>query len=89
MLAVSNFGHAALVAQQPDEVAIGFKALKQSVNSTEHWRAWQDFIKPSESDLKWQETPWLPTFKEGIFKAAKEDKPVLLWTMNGHPLGCT
>ena len=26
---------------------------------------------------------------EALIAAQKEDKPILLWAMNGHPLACT
>ena len=51
--------------------------------------AWREHILPAAADLKWQQTPWLTTFADGILEANRVDKPLLLWTMNGHPLGCT
>jgi hypothetical protein len=39
--------------------------------------------------LAWQQIPWATTFKDGIVAADAAGKPLLLWTMNGHPLGCT
>jgi len=50
---------------------------------------WQERLKAKESELVWQNLPWLTSFHEGLMQAAKEDKPLLLWVMNGHPLGCT
>ena len=50
---------------------------------------WLDHIAPTEAELDWESIPWLATFHEGIVKANDEDKPLLLWVMNGHPLGCT
>ncbi len=50
---------------------------------------WLDHIAPTEAELDWENIPWLATFHEGIVKANAEDKPLLLWVMNGHPLGCT
>jgi hypothetical protein len=32
---------------------------------------------------------WLPTFWDGVIAAQKQEKPILLWAMNGHPLACT
>ena len=37
----------------------------------------------------WKEIPWRPNFGEAIKDARKEDKPILLWAMNGHPCGMT
>lgn len=46
-------------------------------------------IKPSEGEEKWREIPWMVSLWEARQKAAAEGKPILLWEMDGHPLGCT
>ena len=51
--------------------------------------AWRQHLEPSGRELRWESIPWLPTFGEGLLQADREGKPLLLWTMNGHPLGCT
>ena len=55
----------------------------------DNYRAWMKHIEPSPSEMPWTTIDWQPDLKSGITKAASEDKPILLWTMNGHPLGCT
>ena len=55
----------------------------------DNYQTWRDHILPAEKELGWDQIPWLTTFKDGIIAADKEKKPLLLWTMNGHPLGCT
>ena len=50
---------------------------------------WRDFIQPTELDLKWTRIPWRSSFQEGLMEAGAKQKPMLLWAMNGHPLGCT
>ena len=50
---------------------------------------WRDFIKPTKEEMAWSEIPWETTFYDGLIESNKEQKPVLLWVMNGHPLGCT
>lgn len=52
----------------------------------EHWR---DYIRPSDDDLCFLEIPWRESFFTAVNEASEADKPILLWTMNGHPLGCT
>jgi len=37
----------------------------------------------------WKDIPWRPNFTEAIQDARNEDKPILLWVMNGHPCGMT
>ena len=51
--------------------------------------AWRDHIRPSTEELAWTQIDWLPDLKSGLEEAAKTNKPILLWTMNGHPMGCT
>ncbi len=46
-------------------------------------------ILPKQSELAWMQIPWRPSFHEGVAEARAQGKPVLLWVMNGHPLGCT
>ena len=50
---------------------------------------WQDFIQPTKQELAWAQIPWLSTFYDGLIESDKNQKPLLLWVMNGHPLGCT
>ena len=45
-------------------------------------------IKPGADEEKWNEVPWLSNLWEARKKAAAEGKPILLWEMDGHPLGC-
>ena len=54
-----------------------------------NFERWRDHILPCDGELGWQKIPWLTTFADGIQAANDADKPLLLWTMNGHPLGCT
>jgi hypothetical protein len=46
-------------------------------------------IKPAPGEDKWAEIPWLTDLWEARKRAAGEGKPILLWEMDGHPLGCT
>ena len=45
-------------------------------------------IKPKPAEQKWAEIPWLSSLWEARQQAAREGKPILLWEMDGHPLGC-
>ncbi len=55
----------------------------------QNYKSWRDHILPETSELAWEKIPWLTTFKDGLDAADRAGKPLLLWTMNGHPLGCT
>lgn len=57
--------------------------------SSETGSLWADHIIAPETELAWEQIPWRPSFLTGLREAAAAEKPVLLWVMNGHPLGCT
>lgn len=46
-------------------------------------------IKPCRGEDKWAAIPWQPTLWQARQAAAREGKPIVLWEMDGHPLGCT
>lgn len=50
---------------------------------------WRDRIRPKTEERSFETVHWLPTLWDGVMTAQKEDKPILLWAMNGHPLACT
>ena len=37
----------------------------------------------------WQTIPWRTDLRAARTEAAARGKPLFLWSMNGHPLGCT
>ena len=41
-----------------------------------------------QSEEPWTEVNWLGELWEGRQLAAREEKPIFIWAMNGHPLGC-
>jgi hypothetical protein len=46
-------------------------------------------VLPDESESAWKRLGWHASLWEGVVAAQAADKPILLWAMNGHPLGCT
>ncbi|HWB07336.1 MAG TPA: hypothetical protein VG796_30200 [Verrucomicrobiales bacterium] len=48
-----------------------------------------DIIAPAKSEQAWLQIPWETDLAAARRKAAAQDKPVFLWEMDGHPLGCT
>ena len=54
----------------------------------ERFRELHTLIKPAADEEKWAEIPWLASLWDARQKAAAEGKPILLWEMDGHPLGC-
>jgi hypothetical protein len=49
----------------------------------------QALIKPKPDEDKWAQIPWLTSLWQARKRGAAEGKPILLWEMDGHPLGCT
>ncbi len=45
-------------------------------------------VRPAKGEDLFAEIPWKTTLWEARELAAKEGKPILLWEMDGHPLGC-
>lgn len=45
-------------------------------------------IKPDADGDAWEKVPWLTDLWEARKRAAAQGKPILLWEMDGHPLGC-
>ncbi len=80
--AIGFFSVAAAFGQQPT-------VTEDEAISASNFEQWRDHIRAKTSELDWSELQWLPSFHEGLTKAAAENKPLLLWAMNGHPLGCT
>ncbi|MDA1265338.1 MAG: hypothetical protein O2816_09705 [Planctomycetota bacterium] len=46
-------------------------------------------VLPAESEDPWAALPWRTSLWQARLDAAAEGKPILLWEMDGHPLGCT
>lgn len=50
------------------------------------YEIWRDHVLPRSWELNFQKIAWRTSFWEGIIEAQEKDMPILLWTMNGHPL---
>ncbi len=51
--------------------------------------ALRDRIVPSAEESVWRSIPWRTNLQDGIADAHASVRPILLWLMNGHPMGCT
>ncbi|MBI3270490.1 MAG: hypothetical protein HYZ53_15885 [Planctomycetes bacterium] len=47
------------------------------------------FLLPKPDELRWEKIAWRPKLWDAVIEAHRVKKPILLWTMNGHPLACT
>jgi len=59
------------------------------VPDAENYRQLLTFIQPDAKEQAYKEIDWRVKFSEAIAEAKELGRPILLWTMNGHPLGCT
>ena len=64
-------------------------ALNVSALAADSFRELHTLIKPKASEEAWTRIPWMTSLWEARQKAAAQGKPILLWEMDGHPLGCT
>jgi hypothetical protein len=49
----------------------------------------RDFTLPTEKELGWRDIPWRNDLGRAVAEASQKEMPVLIWAMNGDPLGCT
>lgn len=49
----------------------------------------KSYLVPAPAETLFENIPWYSSLWAGIVKGQDQDKPILLWCMNGHPLGCT
>lgn len=57
--------------------------------NAENFARWRDYLRPKSEELAFCDIPWRPTLWDAVLEAQRQDKPILLWAMNGHPLACT
>ena len=75
---VSNLCVAFLVAAQ---------ALQAQQLSDATYSKLRDYILPKADELAFEKIPWKFNFWDGVIAAQREDKPILLYMMTGHPCG--
>ncbi len=67
------------VVPQAQHALLGGKTLEQ----------WSEIIDPKPAELEFLGLAWRSEFLSAALEAHASHKPILLWAMNGHPLGCT
>jgi ABC-type sugar transport system substrate-binding protein len=45
-------------------------------------------LVPTPDEERWLKVPWRTNIVEAVAEAKRAGKPVMLWVMNGNPLGC-
>ena len=53
----------------------------------DEFRKLHERLKPPATEL-WRAIPWKVSLVEAQNLAAKERKPLFIWSMDGNPLGC-
>jgi hypothetical protein len=56
---------------------------------TKDFSTLHSYIKTQLNENRWTTIPWELDLFEARKKAVQEKKPIFIWAMNGHPLGCT
>jgi hypothetical protein len=52
------------------------------------FRRLHKLLQPNQDEL-WRTIPWEIGLLDAQRIAAREKKPIFIWAMDGHPLGCT
>ncbi|MCC6151136.1 MAG: hypothetical protein IT461_12865 [Planctomycetes bacterium] len=65
-----------------------FCAVSAEDLTEKNYKQIRDSILPQPEEVEWRAIGWRNTLWDGVIDAQKEDKPVLLYAMNGHPFGC-
>lgn len=47
-----------------------------------------EILEPSPHEV-WRTIPWKISLIQGQKLAVEQKKPIFIWAMDGHPLGCT
>jgi len=68
-------------------VLLGSACVAQELDE-ESFARWREYLAPSETECAWEGVAWRQSFREGILDSQIDGKPILLWAMNGHPMGC-
>ena len=63
-------------------------AQAKPVLSDAEFAAIRKVVRPAADEDTFEKIPWLTSLWDAREKAAKLGKPILLWEMDGHPLGC-
>jgi hypothetical protein len=61
----------------------------QSPRLSPEYATKRDQILPSPSERSYRSIAWRNSVLRGVVDAQKNDRPVMIVLMNGHPLGCT
>ena len=78
-----------MARSRPIGILLTALALSVPAVAGDSFRELHTLIKPKATEEAWTRIPWMTSLWEARQKAAEQGKPILLWEMDGHPLGCT
>ena len=67
----------------------GLDAPQPAKLTLESIGAWRAIIEPNDESCVDLKIDWETTVRDGARRANVERKPLMIYVMNGHPLGCT
>lgn len=70
-------------------VLVGAPQDQAPIPDADNFRQWQTRIEPDATELAYLRVAWRNEFWPAVLEARDLGRPILFWTMNGHPLGCT
>jgi hypothetical protein len=68
--------------------ADGRQPLQTPTLSAEYAKQ-RDLVLPGPGEQSYRKIAWRGSVLRGVVDAQKNDRPVMIVLMNGHPLGCT
>jgi hypothetical protein len=69
----------------PSFVSLSFA---EEVLTEQRFRQLHKQLQPAADEL-WRTIPWRTSLLDAQRRAITEKKPIFIWAMDGHPLGCT
>ena len=83
------FAHAVKICVLCAAVSLPCLAEAPPELNDQSFRKWIDFVRPNAEESKWRQVGWRTALWPAVQEARELQRPLLLWTMNGHPCGHT
>jgi hypothetical protein len=69
-------------------IVAAIAAIATAEVTEDRFRQLLEELQPGK-DEPWRTIPWKVELLDAQQQAARERKPIFIWAMDGHPLGCT
>jgi hypothetical protein len=60
-----------------------------STQPAQTFDAQRALLRPSDEELQFEQIPWRTELEGAVAEAREKRLPLVVWVMNGHPLGAT